>query len=297
MSADVTVLILTKNEEFNLPHALESVSSFARRVVVVDSGSTDRTLEIAREAGADVYENEWYNYATQLNWGLDNTGIDTTWTFRLDADEVVLPELQKFFLEGIDSVAEDVDGIEIRRRMYFLGRWIRHGGIYPSYMVRIFKTGRVRCEMSLMDEHMVVEGAIHRVEADIKDDNTKSIRWWTAKHNWYSDRELFDILERQGTGGGAELVVPRLFGTPVERKRWMKTKVYARVPLMFRSTLYYLYRYYLRLGFLDGREGQIYHFLQAYWYRFLVDAKFFETNRNPRIKEELVEEIYQSLKD
>ena len=89
MSADVTVLILTKNEEFNLPHALESVSSFARRVVVVDSGSTDRTLEIAREAGADVYENEWYNYATQLNWGLDNTGIDTTWTFRLDADEVV----------------------------------------------------------------------------------------------------------------------------------------------------------------------------------------------------------------
>ena len=115
MSADVTVLILTKNEEFNLPHALESVSSFARRVVVVDSGSTDRTLEIAREAGADVYENEWYNYATQLNWGLDNTGIDTTWTFRLDADEVVLRRTiglkkDEFFLNRKRVTKSEVSG-------------------------------------------------------------------------------------------------------------------------------------------------------------------------------------------
>jgi glycosyltransferase involved in cell wall biosynthesis len=295
MSADITILILTMNEEDNLPNALASVADFARRVVIVDSGSTDRTEAIAREAGADFYHNDWVNYATQYNWGIDNTGIDTRWTFRLDADEVVLPELIRFLKEDLDSVGDDIDGIEIRRRMYFLGRWVRHGGIYPNYMVRIFRTGKVRCEMALMDEHMIVEGGVHRVDADIKDDNTKPLRWWTAKHNWYSDREVFDLFEREREGAEKGLVDARLFGTPVERKRWLKTRVYTRVPLSWRSWLYYMYRYYLLRGFLDGREGQIYHFLQAYWYRFLVDAKHFEATRSPKIKDDLVKEVYKSL--
>ena len=297
MSADITILILTKNEELNLPNALESVRDLARRVVIVDSGSTDRTLEIAREAGAEVYENPWHNYAAQFNWGLDNTNIDTTWTFRLDADEVVLPDLARFLKDELDSVPENVDGIEIRRRMYFLGRWIRHGGIYPNYMVRIFRSGRVRCEMALMDEHMVVEGPIKRVNADIKDDNTKPLRWWTSKHNWYSDREVFDLLERQRGGADKGLVTPRLLGTSVERKRWFKSRFYARLPLLIRSWLYFSYRYYVLFGFLDGPEGRIFHFLQAYWYRFLVDAKLFEAEKYPRIKDELVDEIYRSLDD
>lgn len=293
MSADITILILTKNEEDNLSRTLESVAPFARRVVVVDSGSTDRTEEIARESGADFYHNDWINYASQLNWGLDHTGIDTKWTFRLDADEVVLPDLARFLAEDLDTVGDDIDGIEIRRRIYFLGRWIRHGGIYPNYMVRIFRTGRVRCEMTLMDEHMLVEGAVHRVDADIKDDNTKPLRWWTAKHNWYSDREVFDIFQREESKAG--LIEARLFGTPVERKRWLKTRVYTKFPLALRCWLYYVYRYYVLRGFLDGREGRIFHFLQAYWYRFLVDAKYFEATRSPKVKEELIKEVYRTL--
>ena len=297
MSSEITILILTMNEEDNLPNALASVADFADRVVVVDSGSTDRTLEIAREAGADVYENPFVNHAIQVNWGLDNTDIATPWIFRLDADEVVLPELARFLREDLAALAEDVDGIQIRRRIHFLGRWIRHGGCYPNYVLRIFRTGRARCEMAFMDEHMVVEGRTRELDADIRDENTKPLRWWTAKHNWYSDRELFELLEKETAAAQPGAVLPRLFGTPVERKRWFKTNVYGRVPLAWRSWLYFLYRYYFKLGFLDGPEGRIYHFLQAYWYRFLVDAKLFEANKYPRIKNELVDEISQSLKD
>ena len=296
MSADITILILTMNEEENLPRTLESVKGFARRVVVVDSGSTDRTVEIAREHGAEVYENTWVNYATQFNWGLENTGIDTTWTFRLDADEVVLPELATFISEELDSIGDDVDGIEIRRRMYFLGKWIRHGGVYPNYMVRIFRSDTVRCEMTLMDEHMIVEGGLHRVQADIKDENAKPLRWWTSKHNWYSDREMLELLDAsEPVEGEVGYVKPALFGSAAERKRWWKTRFYHKVPMHWRAWLYYISRYYFRGGFLDGREGQIYHFLQAYWYRFLVDAKYFEAKGNPKVKDELLEVVLKKL--
>ena len=297
MSAEITILILTMNEEDNLPNALASVADLAHRVVVVDSGSTDRTVEIAREAGADVYVNTFVNHAIQVNWGLDNTDITTPWILRLDADEVVLPDLARFIREDLDSLADDVDGIQIRRRIHFLGRWIKHGDCYPNYVLRIFKTGRARCEMAFMDEHMVVEGRTKEVAADIRDENTKPLRWWTAKHNWYSDRELFELLEKETAAAQPGAVEPRFFGSPVERRRWFKTVVYSRVPLAWRSWLYFLYRYYFKLGFLDGPEGRIYHFLQAYWYRFLVDAKLYEAKKYPRIKEELIEEISQSLKD
>ena len=297
MPADITILILTMNEEDNLPKALASVADFAGRVVVVDSGSTDRTVEIARESGADVYVNEFVNHAIQVNWSLDNTDITTPWIFRLDADEVVLPELSRFLREELASVPDDVNGIEIRRRIHFLGRWIRHGGAYPNHLVRIFRTGRARCEMAFMDEHMVVEGRTHRVDADISDENAKPLRWWTAKHNWYSDRELFEILEKETAAAQPGAVRPRFTGSQVERTRWLKLNVYGRVPLAWRSWLYYLYRYYFKLGFLDGPEGRIYHFLQAYWYRFLVDAKLFEARKYPRIRERLIEEISRSLKD
>lgn len=296
MAADLTVLILTKDEEANLPRTLESVRAFAKRVVVVDSGSTDRTVEIARAAGADVHVHEWRNYAEQFNWGLDSTSISTAWTFRLDADEIVLPELADWIARELDGVAADVDGIEVGRRMYFLGRWIRHGGMYPRHHVRIFRTGRVRCELALMDEHMVVPGRVIRARGDLRDDNAKPLRWWIAKHNWYSDREVFDMIERaEGGERSVGLVEPVLLGNHAQRIRWLKLNVYGRLPSDWRAFLYYLWRYYLQRGFLDGPEGRIYHFLHAYWYRFLCDAKHFEAMRDPRIRAELEREVCRSL--
>lgn len=296
MAADLTVLILAKDEEENLPRALESVRGIARRVVVVDGGSTDRTVEVARAAGADVLAHEWRNYAEQFNWGLDHAAIDTTWTLRLDADEVVLPELAAWIERELGSVAADVDGVEVGRRMHFLGRWIRHGGMYPRHHVRIFRTGRVRCELALMDEHMVVPGRVARARGDLRDDNAKPLRWWIAKHNWYSDRETYDLLARaEGGARGMGLVEPRLFGSHAARIRWLKLHVYGRVPPAWRAWLYYLWRYYAQFGFLDGPEGRIYHFLHAYWYRFLCDAKLFEAMRDPKVRAGLEGEVHRSL--
>ncbi|MDY3818523.1 MAG: glycosyltransferase family 2 protein [Lachnospiraceae bacterium] len=280
---DLTVLILTKNEEKNIEKCIRSFQGIARRFVIVDSFSTDRTVEIARSLGADVYQNPWVDYATQLNWGLDHTDIDTTWTMRMDADEELLPELVREMEQVLPTLEEDVKGIELRRRVIFMGRWIRHGGVYPTIMLRIFRTGFCRCEQTIMDEHMyLTEGRTVRLKHDFIDKNTKSLEWWIGKHNWYSDREVADYLDKQRQLESEDAIRPKLFGNQAERKRWLKYLLYYRTPLMRRAHWYFIYRYLIRLGFLDGKEGLAFHFLQGYWYRFLVDAKIMEQQKKEK---------------
>ncbi len=273
---DLTVIILTRNEECNLPNTIESVLHLAKRVVVVDSFSTDSTVEIAQKLGCDIFENKWTNYATQFNWGLDNCDVNTGWVLRLDADEIVTPELAKELESILTSLSDDVDGIFVRRRMYFMGRWMKHGGVYPNLVLRIFRNRKGRCEEKIMDEHIVVEGRTIEVPYDIIDDNNKPLNWWTNKHNWYSDRECYEILNLQRLKAEGTLLKPSMFGSFAEKKRWLKENIYLKLPLGYRAWAYYAYRYYCKLGFLDGPEGRIFHFLQAYWYRFLVDAKIYE---------------------
>jgi hypothetical protein len=130
-----------------------------------------------------------------------------------------------------------------------------------------------------MDEHIVVDGKTIEMPYDIIDDNTKSLTWWTNKHNWYSDHECYEILNSEKLRAGDKLLKSSLFGSFTERKRWLKDNLYLKLPLGFRAWAYYAYRYYINLGFLDGPEGRIFHFLQAYWYRFLVDAKIYEVRK------------------
>ncbi len=275
--ADLTVVILTKNEENNLRKCIESFRGIVKRFVIVDSHSTDGTVALAKELGADVYVNDWINYATQLNWGLENTNITTQWTMRMDADEELTPELAKELEEKLDTLPADVTGIELKRRIYFLGSWIRHGGIYPTWVLRVFRTNKAECEMTIMDEHMLLkEGTATRFDYDFIDNNTKDIAWWIQKHNWYSDRELVDFVGKQKQMEENDVVQPKLFGNQAERKRWIKYMFYYKTPLMRRAHWYFLYRYIIKGGFLDGKPGLIYHFLQGYWYRFLVDAKLYE---------------------
>ena len=277
---DLTVIILTKNEEKNLEKCIHSLSGIAKRVVIVDSFSTDGTVDLAKRLGADVYQNPWVDYATQLNWGLEHTDIDTKWTMRMDADEELLPELVEEIQSVLPELDENVKGIELRRRVYFMGRWIRHGGVYPTIMLRIFQTGFCKCEQTIMDEHMyLTEGETITLKHDFIDKNTKSLEWWIGKHNWYSDREVQDYLDKQRQLEAEDTIRPRLFGNQAERKRWLKYVVYYHTPLMRRAHWYFIYRYFFRLGFLDGKEGLIFHFLQGYWYRFLVDAKIYEQNK------------------
>lgn len=277
---DLTVIILTKNEENNLEKCILSLRNIAKRVVIVDSFSTDGTVELAKRLGADVYQNPWVDHATQINWALQNVDLDTTWAMRLDADEELPPELVQEMEQKLPQLGPQVCGVELRRRIYFMGRWIRHGGVYPTILLRIFRVGHCICEQKVMDEHLVLtDGETVRFSHDLIDHNNKPLVWWIGKHNWYSDLEMNDYLSQMQELEAGSVVRSRLFGNQAERKRWLKYVVYYHTPLMRRAHWYFIYRYIFRLGFLDGKEGLIFHFLQGYWYRFLVDAKIFEQSK------------------
>ncbi len=283
---DLTVVILTKNEEKNLRKCIESFHGVAKRFVIVDSGSTDGTEALCRElddelkkAGSclDFYVHPWVSYADQLNWGLDNTDITTEWSMRMDADEELLEDLAQEIGEKLDELQKPVNGVILRRRTIFMGKWIKHGGRYPELLLRIFRTGKARCEMKIMDEHMILsEGTMVTFEHDLMDNNQKDLDWWTAKHNWYSNRE---VLDHQLSLEGDNLQEDGGSSRQARIKRVVKNTGYYKFPKFFRAHLYFLYRYWIRLGFLDGTEGRIYHFLQAYWYRFLVDAKMYQCEK------------------
>ena len=295
---DLTVIILTKNEEKNLRKCVESFQGIVKRFVVVDSLSTDGTKALAEKLNKelqtlgsrlDFYENPWKDYATQFNWGLEHTDIATAWTMRMDADEELLPELAEEIEEKLSKLSEETTGVILRRRVYFLGKWIKHGGRYPEKLLRIFRTGSAVCEQKIMDEHLILKnGKTVEFKNDLMDNNTKDLDWWTGKHNWYSNRE---VLDRQMTVEHAlaeESLLENGESTKqAKRKRAVKNYGYYSLPKFFRSHLYFFYRYYIRLGFLDGTEGKIFHFLQAYWYRFLVDAKMYECEKfNRKMKEQ-----------
>lgn len=282
---DLTVIILTKNEEYNLKKCIESFKGIVKRFVIVDSYSTDGTKAICEELSKKVnisfYENKFIDYATQLNWGIKNTNINTMWTMRMDADEELTPELVEELKQKLPKVSDDVNGIILKRRVYFMGRWIKYGGKYPELLLRIFRTGFGECEQKLMDEHMILKsGNKIKFDCDIIDNNNKNLEWWTHKHNWYSNREVLDYQQKVIVSSEKkDEISANVTGEQAERKRFIKNNGYYKLPLFLRAHLYFIYRYYIRLGFLDGQEGKIYHFLQAYWYRFLVDAKIYECEK------------------
>ncbi len=284
MNTDLAVLILTHNEEKNIGKCLRSVLPLTRRIFIVDSGSTDRTVEIARGLGAEVAAHPWTTYADQFNWGLDHLPFTAGWVMRLDADEELMPDLIGALQDFLAAPPADVSGVYVRRRVYFLDRWIRHGGYYPTWLLRVFRNGVGRCEALWMDEHIVVShGTTLRMHHDIIDHNNKDLTFWTDKHNRYASRELLDILAKETPEPAGRQLAPSVLESQAQSRRWVKTNVYGRAPLFWRAFFYFLYRYIVRLGFLDGKEGLVFHFLQGFWYRFLVDAKLYEHRRRQRI--------------
>jgi glycosyltransferase involved in cell wall biosynthesis len=273
----VAAIILTKNEELRLPACLESLAGVVSEVFVVDSGSADRTLDIAEHYGARVLVHSFGNYATQFNWALSNIDTGADWILRIDADERLTEELRRDMAKRLPYVGNGVTGLLVCRRVHFLGRWIRHGDSYPVWLLRLWRKGLGRVEDTWMDEHVVLsEGQVLELRGDLIHEIPISLSEWTRKHDWYAMRECRDILtaghERDAHSAGRQ----------ARLKRMLKRHLYLRLPLFHRAFLYWFYRYFLRLGFLDGKEGLIYHFLQAFWYRFLVDAKLYELQKqNP----------------
>lgn len=265
----ITVIILTHNEELHLGRCIRSLRSFATRIVIVDSGSTDRTLEIAAGFGADVFQKPWINYADQFQWAIDHTDIKTEWTMRMDADEYLLPELEAEISGKLSGIPPDVTGLFINRRLYFMDKWIKRG-YYPMPLLRIWRTGVGRIEQKWMDEHIKLNrGNTLLLSHDIVDHNLNNLSWWTAKHNNYATREAVDRLNRELRFLDEKYDVDYVSG---RTSNWYKS-LYVRLPLFIRPFLYFFYRYFLRFGFLEGRPGLIWHVLQGFWFQFLVDAK------------------------
>jgi glycosyltransferase involved in cell wall biosynthesis len=280
---NLTVIILTFNEERNLPACLESLDALHCETIVVDSGSTDRTIEIARSAGAQIAAHAFENYAAQRNWAQENLPIHTEWVLHLDADERLSPELATEIGEalGVNGKArhDKIDGFLLRKRTFFMGRWIRHGGHYPSYHLRLFRKEKGCCEERLYDQHFIVEGNIVKLKHDYVDVLTSDLNTWTQRHVRWAELEAREIFF--GDKGNAQ-VRATFFGNPIERRRWLRSGLYGRSPLFVRAFAYWIYRYFLRLGFLDGKEGFIFHFLQGFWFRLLVDIKLDELKKQQR---------------
>ncbi len=287
---DVSVIILTHNEEKHIERCIRSLLLFTDKIFIVDSGSTDRTVAIAESLGAKVTHNPWVTYAVQFNFGIEHTPFKTSWLMRMDADEYVTPELANEIKHSITTLNNETTGVYVKRRVMFMNQWIKRGGYYPIWLLRLWRREKGICEELWMDEHIKLsEGQTVQFRNDIVDHNLNNLTWWTQKHNNYAIREVIDLLDIKYNFTEADRVIPKLFGTQDQRKRFLKLK-YASLPLFTRPFAYFLYRYFVKLGFLDGTKGLIWHFLQGLWYRFLVDAKMYEVyHRVGKDKQDIIE--------
>ena len=258
MRSTISTIVLTYNEEINIENCLKSVANWADEIFIIDSYSTDKTLEIAKKYGAQIVQRPFENQAKQFNWALDNLKIKNEWILRLDADEYLTEELKKEIAQKLLKTSGEISGFYMKRRVYFMGRWIKYGGYYPIWLLRLFRKGKAKSEERAMDEHIILlEGRAEKLKNDFVDDNKRDLTWWIDKHNNYASREAGEVILKK-------------YGSK-------KKKIfYYKLPLFYRSFIYFIYRYFFRLGFLDGKEGLIFHFLQGFWYRFLVDAKLYE---------------------
>lgn len=280
----LTAIILTHNESAHLGRCILSIENVVDTVVVVDCFSTDSTVEIAKSLGAVILQRKWTNHADQFNWALTQLDGNPEWILRIDADEYLTPELREEIILKLPFVSKDINGIYINRRMTFQRKMIRYGGVFPVKIMRLFRYGYGKCENRLMDEHIKITGLTSSMSAEMIDDNLNSLAWWTEKHNKYSSLEAVELLNLEFNFMKVDSIAASKDGSQASLKRRIKEKVYVRLPSGFRAFLYFSYRYFLRLGFLDGQRGTAFHFLQGFWYRYLVDAKVREVKRFMKIK-------------
>lgn len=276
---DITTIILTYNEEIHIRRCIENVNQFTKKVYIVDCFSTDKTAKIAKELGAEVIEHKWPgNQAEQFNWALDTLKIDTEWILRLDADEYLQPELIEELQEKLPTMPDNISALSLPLSRAFCGKILHHGIVNNIKIIRIFRTGKARYEKRLMDEHLsVLSGETVELKNQFVDDSRIPIGQFIDKHNRYAAREAALLLDAEYHLTNTD-ILPQDHGKEVESKRAQKAR-YARMPLFWRAFGYFIYRYIIKLGFLDGKEGFLWDFLQGWWYRTLVDAKIFEIKR------------------
>ncbi len=276
---DLTVVILTYNEGLHIRRCLDNICDIAKDVYIIDCNSTDGTQKICGDFdNVKVIEHDWPgNQAAQFNWAIDNIKINTDWVLRLDADEYLMPELKQELCQKLATLDIDITGIEFKRRHIFMGRWVKHG-IYPVIMLRMFRNGCGRYDNRLMDEHMILTNGRSVVfENDFCDHSLISLSDYCRKHINYAQREAVEVLNEKWmltesveneNGHGAQAL-----------EKHKKKGTYNKMPLFWRSFAYFLYRYIVKGGYLDGKEGFLFAYIQGWWYRTMVDAKVYEVKK------------------
>jgi glycosyltransferase involved in cell wall biosynthesis len=269
-----TVVILSFNSSDTLGATIASVKPLSNDIFVVDSGSTDDTVQIAIREGAQVLSHPFENYGLQRNWAINNVTAKNLWQLHLDADEQVSPMLREEIKEISGSTS--YDGFLIPRYLKFMGRLLRHN-LAPTFHMRLFRTGTASCEVRHYDQHFICSGAVASLKGSMIDDIRMPLTEWTRRHNLWSDAEVKELLAATAEGR----IQGKVFGNSIQRKRLLR-RFYNGIPLFVRPILLFFYRYIIRLGFLDGKEGLIFCVLQTLWFRFLIDAKLFEVSQREK---------------
>ncbi|WP_172957522.1 glycosyltransferase family 2 protein [Aphanothece sacrum] len=280
----VSVLIPAKNEELNLPACLESVAR-ADEVFVVDSQSSDRSIEICEQYGAKVLQFQFNGrWPKKKNWSLDNLPFRNDWVLIVDCDERITTELWDEIAIAIEN--QDYNGYYLNRKVFFLGKWIRYGGKYPDWNLRLFRHELGRYENlhtedipntgdNEVHEHVILEGNVGYLKNDMLHIDFRDIYHWLERHNRYSNweaRVYYNILAGDDESG---TIGSNLFGNAVQRKRFLK-KIWVKLPL--KPLLRFIIFYIIRLGFLDGQAGYIYGRLLSQ-YEYQIGVKLYELRK------------------
>jgi len=281
MNLSISTIILTYNEEQHIERCIKNAQQFSESIYLIDSFSSDRTIEIAESLGAKVYQNKWENnHSKQFNWGLKNLPITTDWIFRLDADEYLTDDLILEINNKVPHLKSNISGVVFERKMFFLNTLMTKGMLQMN-MLRLFKFQHGFCEERWMDEHIILtKGESILFNGYFVDHNLNTLGWWIQKHNNYSIREAVDLLDLELNllKPVTEQAEQYALSADAQSKR-NKKKKYANMPLFWRSLFYFVYRYFFKFGFTQGKEGFLWHFLQGWWYRTLVDAKIYEIKK------------------
>jgi glycosyltransferase involved in cell wall biosynthesis len=268
------VVVLTFNSANIILETLRQALKVSPHIFVVDSGSTDGCDERARSLGCEVVQRAFVNYSEQRNWAIGQVAASYTWQLHLDADEV-LDEAAVASIQGVLKGTSGFDAYMLKRRDYFMGRELRFSGVNPWHL-RLFRSGVGSCENRLYDQHFVASRPAGKLHGLMHDKNALGISDWITRHNRWSDLEVTQVMREEHAG--SDVLQAKISGDARERTRYLKG-LYYRLPIASRALSYFVYRYFFRLGILDGKPGFYFAFFQALWFRMLVDAKIYEWHR------------------
>ena len=263
----VTVIIFTLNEKIHLPSCFDALS-WCDDVIVVDSFSSDETEIICQQRGARFFQNKFSGFGQQRNWALDHTAPKYAWILILDADERVTPLLVQEMAAIASADPIGVGAYRLRRRFYMWGRWLRYSSLYPSWVVRFIRHDRVRYVNRGHAESQEVQGEIKDIANDLIDENLKGIEEWFDRQNRYASKEAEFELDQEKSGLRAD----KLFSSNALTRRAALKRLAGQIPA--RGLIYFLYSYFYRLGFLDGKAGFVFCIMKALYQSQIAIKKF-----------------------